>query len=94
LNKASEAKSKAAEAYADTEREKLTAAQVYKLVQQTEEVKRDIVEIRAANKEQNENLIKAMDSLEENMKGFGEMFTKFLISKGKSVRPIIIKIKQ
>lgn len=73
--------SKAVEAFALTRQNLLTAAQVAELMKATQDVKRDIVEIRTANKEQNENLIKAMDNLEENMKDFEEMFTKFLIAR-------------
>jgi hypothetical protein len=79
--KARDAEAKAIEANAATKQDMLTAAQVGKLMQATDDVKRDIVEIRAANKDQNEMLIKAMDALEVNMKDFGEMFTKFLIAR-------------
>lgn len=66
---------------AKTRENLLTAAEVAKLVSQTQEVKKDLIELREASKEQNEEIIKAIDKIEDNMKSWDNMLKEILIAR-------------
>lgn len=59
----------------------LTASQVANLIKATEEVKEDIVQIKEANTEKDERIIKAMDKLESNLKGLEKLWIESLVMR-------------
>jgi restriction endonuclease Mrr len=66
----------------------LTASQVTQLMKSYEEVKKDVEQIKQESErrdivaeERDEQLTKAMDKLENNLRNFEDMFQKFLIAR-------------
>jgi hypothetical protein len=68
-----------------------TAAQVMDLMKATDEVKKDVAQIKADNENRDQELTRAMDKLENNLRNFEDMFQKFLIARVNQFEQTLLK---
>jgi hypothetical protein len=68
-----------------------TAAQVMDLMKATDEVKKDVAQIKADNENRDQELTRAMDKLENNLRNFEDMFQKFLIARINQFEQTLLK---